>query len=158
MKSYRPKVCLDSSVLVKWFNIEEGSTEAIEIRRWAEEAKIKLVISALVITECARALKKVGFHNDKIYEIMDLFDAFIRLCRVEVVPVDWLIIKSAQSFVIEHNLYSADAIHAATAVLNESDFFISVDDHHFKESLKLYLEKKNVHILRVNEAEKILVE
>jgi|GEM_PF-1331857 len=156
MRSYRSRVCLDTSVLVKWFKVEEESTEALELRRWAEEARIKLIISAIALTESARALKKVGCDNDEIYEILDLFDTFISLCGVEVVPADWLVIKSAQSLVIEHNLFSADAIHAATAVLTESDFFVSVDEHHFKESLKLHLEKKNVRLLRLHEAEKIM--
>jgi hypothetical protein len=40
--SYRPRVCLDSSVLVKWFKIEEESTEALELRKWVEEMSIIL--------------------------------------------------------------------------------------------------------------------
>ena len=154
--SYRPRVCLDSSVLVKWFKVEEESTEALELRKWVEEARVRLIISTIVLTEGARALKKVGCDKDEIYEILDLFETFINFCGVEVVPVNWLIIKSAQSLVIEHNLYSADAIHAATAALTESDFFVSIDEHHFKEGLKSHLEKKNVRLLRLSEAEKIL--
>ena len=118
-------------------------------------AKIKLVISAIVLTECARAFKKAGCDYDEIYEILDMLGAFIGLCGVEVIPVDWLMIKSAQSLVIEHNLYSADAIHAATAILTESDFFVSTDEHHFKESLKSHLEGRNVRLLRLSEVEEI---
>ncbi len=158
MRSYRSRICLDSSVLVKWFKAEEESTEALRLRRWAEEARIKLVISTIVLTESARALKKIGCNNDEIYEALDLFDTFISLGGVEVVPVDWLIIKSAQSLVIEHNLHSADAIHAATAVLTESNFFVSTDEHHFKECLMSHLLKKNVRLLRLCEAEKILAD
>jgi predicted nucleic acid-binding protein len=153
--NYRPRVCLDSSILVKWFKVEEESGEALKLRRWAEEARIKLAISAIVLSESARALKKGGFDNDEIYRISDMFDAFISLCGVEVVPVDWLIIKSAQSLVIEYNLYSADAIHVSTAVLTESDFFVSKDQHHFKESLKSHLAEKNVRVLRLSEIEEI---
>ena len=58
--SSRPRVCVDTSALVKWFKVEEESLEAVKLRRWAEEAKIKLVISAIVLTECARAFKKAG--------------------------------------------------------------------------------------------------
>jgi predicted nucleic acid-binding protein len=153
--SFRPKVCVDTSALVKWFKAEDESSDAVKLRRWAEEAKIKLVISAIVLTECARAFKKAGCDDNEIYEILDMLDAFIGLCGVEVVPVDWLIIKSAQSLVIEHNLYSADAIHAATAILTESDFFVSTDEHHFKEGLKSHLEGRNVRLLRLSEVEKI---
>ena len=153
--SYRSKVCVDTSALVKWFKAEEESPEALKLRRWAEEVKIKLVISTIVLTECARAFKKVGWDDDEIYEVLDMFDAFIGLCGVEVVPVDWLIIKSAQSLVVEYNLYSADAIHAATAILTESDFFVSTDEHHFKEGLKSRLEGRNVRLLRLSEVEEI---
>jgi predicted nucleic acid-binding protein len=153
--SFRPRVCVDTFVLVKWFKVEEESSKAVNLRRWAEEAKIKLVISAIVLTECARAFKKASYDDDEIYEILDMLDAFIGLCGVEVVPVDWLIIKSAQSLVVEHNLFSADAIHAATAILTESDFFVSTDEHHFKEGLKSYLEGRNVRLLRLSEAERI---
>jgi predicted nucleic acid-binding protein len=155
--SYRPRVCLDSSVVVKWFKVEEESAEALKIRRWAEEGRIKLIISAIVLSESARALKKTGCDKEEIYEILDLFDAFISLCGVDVVPVELLIIKSAQSLVIEHNLYSADAIYVATATLTESDFFVSIDEHHFKESLKSHLEKKNVWPLKLSNVGKILV-
>jgi predicted nucleic acid-binding protein len=57
--SYRPRVCLDSSVLVKWFKVEKESTKALELRKWVEEARVRLIISAIVLREGARALKKV---------------------------------------------------------------------------------------------------
>ena len=53
--SYRPKVCVDTSALVKWFKDEKERLEAIKLKNWAEEGKIKLVVSAVVLTECARA-------------------------------------------------------------------------------------------------------
>ena len=155
--SYRPRVCLDSSVVVKWFKVEDDSKEAIKLRRWAENARIKLVISAIVLSESARALKKAGCGTDKIYEMTDMLDSFISLCKVEVVPVDWLIIKSAQRLVIEHNLYSADAIHASTAILTESEFFVSIDKHHSKKGLKSHLEEKNVRFLKLSEVERFLI-
>jgi len=52
---YRPRVCLDSSVAVKWFRIEENSKVAFELRGLAEAKRIKLVFSAIVLTESASA-------------------------------------------------------------------------------------------------------
>lgn len=148
---YRPRVCLDSSVAVKWFRIEENSKGAFELRELAEAKRIKLVFSAIVLTESARGLKKAGYSDDNIYEMADMLDSFISLCGVDVAPVDRLIIKLAQKLVIQHNLFSADAIHAATAILSDSDFFVSGDEHHLKESLKSHFENKNVRILRLSE-------
>ena len=70
--NYRPKVCVDTSALVKWFKDEKERLEAIKLKNWAEEGKIKLVVSAVVLTECARAFKKASYDNDEIYEILDI--------------------------------------------------------------------------------------
>lgn len=153
--SYRPRVCLDTSVVVKWFKIEENSESAIELKRLAETSRIKLAISAIVLSETTRGLKKAGCSDDRLYQVVDMLDSFISLCGMDVIPVDWLIIKSAQRLVIEHNLFSADAIHSATAILADSDFFISGDEHHFKESLKSYFTDKNVRLLKLSEIDRI---
>jgi hypothetical protein len=68
-----------------------------------------------------------------------------------------IFIKSAQRLVIEHNLFSADAIHASTAMLTESGFFVSIDKHHSKKALKSHLEEKNVRFLKLSEVERILI-
>jgi predicted nucleic acid-binding protein len=67
--SFRPKVCVDTSARVKWFKAEDESSDSAKLRKWAEESKIKLVISAICLTECARAFKKTGCDDDEIYEI-----------------------------------------------------------------------------------------
>ncbi len=64
-------------------------------------------------------------------------------------------VKSAQTLVIEHGIYSADAIHAATAILTGSNFFISSDKHHSKKSLKEYMENKGVSVFKLSEIERI---
>lgn len=69
--SYRPRVCLDSSVVVKWFKVEEESAEALKIRRWAEEGRIKLIISAIVLSESARALKRIPINVMSMVPIME---------------------------------------------------------------------------------------
>jgi uncharacterized protein with PIN domain len=63
MKSYKPKVVVDTSAIVKWFKIEENRESALKLRSWTEEEKIKLVISAILPSECARGLKKRFFHK-----------------------------------------------------------------------------------------------
>jgi predicted nucleic acid-binding protein len=58
MNAYKPKVSMDTSSIVKWFKVEEGSKEALKLRKWTEEERIKLVISTILLSECARGLKK----------------------------------------------------------------------------------------------------
>ena len=64
-------------------------------------------------------------------------------------------VKSAQTLVIEHGIYSADAIHAATAILTGSNFFVSSDKHHIKKSLKERIENKGVKVFTLSEMERI---
>ncbi len=155
MKSYKVNVTVDTSAIVKWFKIEEDRERALKLRSWAEVGKIKLVISAILLSECARGLKKAGWENKEVYEALDMLDMIVNLCGIELIPVDRLVVKSAQTLVIEHGIYSADAIHAATAILTGSNFFISSDKHHSKKSLKEYMENKGVSVFKLSEIERI---
>jgi predicted nucleic acid-binding protein len=84
-----------------------------------------------------------------------MLDAIIDLCVVDVIPVDRLVVKSAQNIVVNYDLYSADAIHAATSILTASNYFVSSDEHHFKEDLKVHLAEKSVRVFRLSEVEEI---
>jgi predicted nucleic acid-binding protein len=155
MNAYKSKVSMDTSSIVKWFKVEEGSKEALKLRKWTEEGRIKLVVSTILLSECARALKRAKWEDDEIYAVLDMLDAIIDLCGVDVIPVDRLVVKSAQNLVVNYDLYSADAIHAATAILTESNYFVSSDEHHFKRDLKAHMEEKSVGVLKLSEVEKI---
>jgi predicted nucleic acid-binding protein len=155
MNSYKPTVTVDTSAIVKWFKAEEDRERALKLRSWAEVGKINLVISIILLSECARGLKKAGWENKEIYDAVDMLDRIINLCGIELIPVDRLVVKSAQTLVIEHGIYSADAIHAATAILTGSNFFVSSDKHHVKKSLKERMENKGVKVFTLSEIEKI---
>ena len=155
MKSYKPRITVDTSAIIKWFKIERDRERALKLRNWAEAAKIRLAVSAILLSECARGLKKAGWKDTEIYESLDMLDMIVSLCGIELVPVDRLVVKSAQRFVIEHSIYSADAIHVATAILTGSDFFVSSDEHHIKQGLKEEMKKKEVEVLRLSEIGRI---
>ena len=155
MESYKPKVTVDTSAIVKWFKAEENREKALKLRSWTEAEKIKLIISAILLSECARGLKKAGWENKEIYDAMDMLDRIINLCGIELIPVDRLVVKSAQTLVVEHGIYSADAIHASTAILTGSNFFVSSDRHHIKKSLKEYMENRGVKVFKLSEIERI---
>ena len=38
MRVYKPKVSMDTSSIVKWFKVEEGSDDALKLRKWTEES------------------------------------------------------------------------------------------------------------------------
>lgn len=127
----------------------------MRLRTWAEEGKIKLVFSVLLLSECARGLKKAGWENKEISEALDMLDMIVNLCGIELIPVDRLVAKTAQTLVIEHDIYSADAIHAVTAILTSSSYFVSSDEHHVKKSLKEQMESKGVKVLKLTELKNV---
>jgi predicted nucleic acid-binding protein len=120
-----------------------------------DKDRIKITISILLLSEIARALKKARWENEEICEALELLDGIIELCGIAVIPVNILIIKSAQNLVVNYGLYSADAIHTATAMLTESNYFVSSDEHHFRENLKMHLDFRGVKSLRLSEVDGI---
>lgn len=72
--SYRPRVCLDTSVVVKWFKIEENSESAIELKRLAETSRIKLAISAIVFSDDEHHFKESlkSYFTDKNVRLLKL--------------------------------------------------------------------------------------
>jgi len=88
-------------------------------------------------------------------KVLEMLDTIVELCGVDVIPVDRLVIKSAQKLVVNYDLYSADAIHAATAILAGANYFVSSDGHHLKRDLKAHMVEKGVRILTLSEVEEI---
>jgi len=60
---------VDSSVLVKWFKKgEEFDEEATRLREEVLNGLITLTVSEWTLLEVARALMKVNFPREKVYE------------------------------------------------------------------------------------------
>ncbi|MEM2082365.1 MAG: type II toxin-antitoxin system VapC family toxin [Candidatus Bathyarchaeia archaeon] len=54
------RIVVDASVLVKWFVDEEGSREALAIRRRYVEGEVEIVARELIIFETLNALRYKG--------------------------------------------------------------------------------------------------
>jgi len=135
MKGHKPEITLETSVIVKWFREEDDSEFAILIREWITEDLVEAEVSTIALTELARALMKAKWKKADIYELLELLDDIIRSGGINMIHVDDLIAQNAQRLIVEHNLYSADAIHTSTAIFTDSDYFISADKHHLKKKL-----------------------
>lgn len=135
MKGHKPKITLDTSVIVKWFREEDDREYTLLIREWITEDLVEAEVSTIALTELARALMKAKWKKADIYELLELLDDIIRPGGINLIHVDDLIAQNAQRLIVEHNLYSADAIHTSTAILTDSDYFISADKHHLKKKL-----------------------
>ena len=150
------RISVDTSVIVKWFREEEGREDAILLRNYAEEGKIRLIISAITFLEVARGLKKVGWKKEDIQESLNMLDDIVKLSEIEVVDADMLVSKLAQFFVVEFNLYSADSIHLSTSILSNSGFFVSADRDHTKQNVREYFRNKGLSVLELSEIKSVL--
>ena len=67
MKGYKPKITLDTSVIVKWFRKEDDREYALLIKEWITEDSVEAIVSTITLTELARALMKAKWKKADIY-------------------------------------------------------------------------------------------
>lgn len=71
------RIVVDASVLVKWFVDEEGSREALAIRRRYVEGEVEIVAPELIIFETLNALRYKGlFTEAELKRIAEALDAY----------------------------------------------------------------------------------
>ena len=71
------KIVLDASVVVKWFVHEEGTEEALAIRKRYIEGEIEILAPELILFETLNALRyKRLFTKSKIKRIAESLDAY----------------------------------------------------------------------------------
>ena len=87
MKGYKPKITLDTSVIVKWFRKEDDREYALLIREWITEDSVEAVVSTIALTELARALMKAKWKKPDIYELLELLDDIIRLGGIDLMKI-----------------------------------------------------------------------
>jgi len=109
------KIVLDSSVIVKWFTKEEGSSSALKLLdSFTEAGSLEITISELAFYEVANALRyKPGFSSEDVERcISNLLEL-----ELDVKKLDGpLLLESAEAaFVGKVTFY--DAVPAAIAKL-----------------------------------------
>ena len=138
-------------MIIKWFKEEQGRENALWLRNKAEDGEIKLLISAITLPEVARGLKKAGWKKGEIHKCLKMLDTIIKLLEIEMVDANTLVAKLAQEIVVEFNLYSADAVHLASAILSNSDLFVSADSAHLKDAVREYSKNKGMKVVGLSE-------
>ncbi len=82
-----------------------------------------------------RGLDKASWSIEDIDTAVEMLNDIITLGKVRLISVDAFIAKAAQRLIIDHHLYSADAIHIASALLSGVNVFITADKHQHKKHL-----------------------
>lgn len=134
---------MEPSVLVKLFKTEEGSVRMAElVSRIDERDDWSAYTSKLSFLEVARALKK----DRKPSELIELNLRELRSHKIIFNDIDDKVMAEAERLVTMYEVYTSDALHAATfGVLKPKlDGFLT-DDRHFKRM------KDIVNVLRIED-------
>ncbi|PKP57294.1 MAG: hypothetical protein CVT89_04735 [Candidatus Altiarchaeales archaeon HGW-Altiarchaeales-2] len=144
-------IYLDASVVVKWFKKgEEFENESLELYNKIERFEIEACASEWMVLEVVRALVKAGASKKKIDDdfqtLTDLFN-INAVQRFSVLPV----LSLAKNIEYELNMYVADAVHLATAIISGSSILLSEDEHFYKQNVKDYAKKFGLEIKKLKE-------
>ncbi|MEM2960317.1 MAG: hypothetical protein QXU67_01790 [Candidatus Bathyarchaeia archaeon] len=144
------EICIDSSVMVKWFKVgEEYEREALMLRDEVLSMRIIPVISEWAYLEVVRALVKANYPKAKIIQTYDTLKEMAEIGLIKVISLFNLLGK-AKDLEIDLDLYASDAVNLAVAVL-QSRSMLTEDRHLLKESVKKYMEVLGLRIIRLNE-------
>jgi predicted nucleic acid-binding protein len=142
---------LDASVIVKWFKPnEEFSDEANLLLDRLRKVTITYLTSEYSILEVTRALVRGKYERQYIDDAKDNLMILANVGNLRLIPTSPMISLSRE-IMIDYNLYASDAIHIATAVIEQCHIMWSADRHHLKESLVNYASKNGIKILSLDE-------
>lgn len=144
------KICIDSSIIVKWFKKgEEHEREALKLRDETLSSTVNPIICEWAYLEVVRALVKAGYTKAKIIQAYKILKEMAELGFINTVPVHNLLEK-AKDLEMELNLYASDAVNLATAVLNKKNM-LTEDKHLLQENVRNYMEKLGLKVTRLKE-------
>jgi predicted nucleic acid-binding protein len=126
------RLYLEPSVLVKLFKKEDQSAKVIQIVEVIDKNREWFgCTSRWSLLEVARALKKDG----KPKELIDLDLRELARHRINLIDLTRGILAESTRILAEHNIYTSDALHAATydsANKNRRLDAMLSDDRHFQ--------------------------
>ena len=142
-------VSTDSSVLVKWFKKGEEKEElAIRLKDDVLDEKIILLCNEWVQLEIIRALTKANYSQNKIKETKEFLKDIELLGLIRFVKVSG-VKDLALEIIYSLNLYAADAVVLATAIVNNVNL-ITEDSHLLKKRVMKYAKEHGVEIFTLD--------
>ncbi len=150
MKKSPSKLVIDSSVVAKWFKSgEEFEKEGLRLRDDLLSSSVTALASELMQLEVCRALVKARYPTEKVEETYAALNEMHDLGFIKSVPIEKLD-DEAKDLVIRLNLYVADSLVLAAAVVTSSDL-LTEDRHLLKEEVKKMMRGKGLEVVRLRE-------
>ena len=107
---------IDASIAIKWVIEEEGTPQALTLRR-----KAKLLAPELLVAECANILWKKARRNELSREEALLAARLLQTAAIELVPTRSLLAAATRIAIeLDHRAY--DCLYLALAIENDCRF------------------------------------
>jgi predicted nucleic acid-binding protein len=113
---------IDASIAIKWVIDEEGTPEALRLRKSG-----RLIAPDLLVAECANILWKKVRRGELTAEEADLAAQLLERSDIELMPMRGLMSPATRiSVALSHPAY--DCLYLALALANHVQF-VTADDH-----------------------------
>ena len=117
---------IDASIAIKWVIEEEGTPQALALRR-----KAKLLAPELLVAECANILWKKARRNELSREEALLAARLLQTAAIELVPTRSLL-AAATRIAIELDHPAYDCLYLALAIENDCRF-VTADERFLRK-------------------------
>jgi predicted nucleic acid-binding protein len=117
---------IDASIAVKWVIEEEGTPQALTLRRTA-----RLLAPELLVAECANILWKKARRNELSREEALLAARLLQTAAIELVPTRSLLAAATRiAIALDHPAY--DCLYLALAIENDCRF-VTADERFLRK-------------------------
>ena len=117
---------IDASIAIKWLIEEEGTPQALTLRRTA-----RLLAPELLVAECANILWKKARRNELSREEALLAARLLQTAAIELVPTRSLLAAATRiAIALDHPAY--DCLYLALAIENDCRF-VTADERFLRK-------------------------
>jgi predicted nucleic acid-binding protein len=120
------RLVIDASIAVKWVVEEEGTQQALALRRWA-----KLIAPELLVAECANILWKKVRRDELTSDEALLAARLLQAAEVELLPTRALL-EAATRIAVELDHPAYDCLYLVLAVENKCRF-VTADERFLRK-------------------------
>ena len=106
-------------------NAEEYGGKAVALLKKVQQGEVKAITSALTFDETFWEVKK----NRGMEKALETAEAMLNFPNLEIISADREVLSSALQIIRNYHLAPRDAIHAATALMEKAESFVSTDSH-----------------------------
>jgi len=144
---------IDASVSVKWFKRGEPyEEEALYLLERIKSFEMICNANEWIILETVRGLVRASYPEEDIDRVYDNLIGLMDTKAIKRINVSE-VLSLAKSIEKDLNLYAADAVHLATAIVTGSRVLWTEDKHLYKKKVKDFARNRRLDVLRLEKVD-----